>query len=217
MGAFATIIESISDDVIAALAAAGYPPLTPDASGNPGAILVGSEALFEMTAPPRIIFEPIASSFKTAEYGSASVTLATTERRNQKALRTVAAEDCQFTVRCWGADVTGVPVDDYDVTRAIYHQVRASLQKLLPGAFAIEETGKWESASNVNRSGRQFVFGVTIFTPILDALVPYALSNRTAAQIADVVDPLYAPAGVAAVGTETMTTPAGGGPEAGCT
>ncbi len=203
-GALATLIDAISDDVVAALSAAGYPPLTRDASGNAGAILVGTEALYEQSAPPRIIFEPIGSKFGAAEWSSASAERHTLERQNQIALRTIAAEDVQFNVRCWGAAGTGFPVDDYDVTRALYHQVRASLHKLMPGAYAIEEGGKYTVSSNVNRDGREFVFGVTFLTPVLDALAPYSLSNRTATQIATVVDALYAPDDVVAVGTEEL-------------
>lgn len=217
MGALATIIQAISDDVVAALAAASYPPLAPRADGTAGAILVGTAANYEQAAPPRIIFEPAGSKFKTAEYGSASVTLNTTERRNQKALRTIAAEDISFLVRCWGAAGTGYPVDDYDVTRALYHQVRASLQKLMPGAFAIEESGNFTRGTNVALDGREFTFGVTFFTPILDGLLPYAVPNRTTQQIATVVENLYAPEDVEAVGTDEMIAPDGtGAGEPGC-
>ena len=217
MGAIATIIAAISEDVVAKLAAASYPPLTPDASGVAGKILVGTAANFENTSPPRIIFEPKGSKFSTAEYASASHTLSTLERRNQNALRTIAAEDLSFDVRCWGAAGTSDPVDDYDVTRALYHQVRASLQALMPGSFELEETGKFTVSSNVNRDGREFVFGVTFFTPVMSDLVPYAVPNRTAAQISTVVENLYAPAGVAAVGTDHLILPDGSGSsEPGC-
>jgi len=216
-GALGTIIAAISEDVVAALAAANYPPLTPDASGNAGKILVGSAAIYEMTAPPRIIFEPMGSKFGTAEYASASASLSTTERRNQNALRTIAAEDIEFTVRCWGAAGTGDPVDDYDVTRALYHQVRASLQSLMPGAFSIESSGKFTVSSNVNRSGREYVFGVTFLTPVMGDLVPYAIANRTAAARATIVEGLYAPSDVAAVGTDRLILPDGSGSsEPGC-
>lgn len=217
MGALASIIEAISDDVVAALADAGYPPLTPGPDGSAGAILVGTAALYEQSSPPRIIFEPVGSKFKAAEYASASSELTTLERRNQKVLRTIAAEDISFDVRCWGAAGTGYPVDDYDVTRALYHQVRASLQKLMPGAFEIEESGAFTKSTNVAVDGREFVFGVTFFTPILGALVPYGLPNRTPAEIATVVAGIYAPPGTHAVGTDRMVLPDGSGSsEPGC-
>ncbi len=215
MGALAEIIDTISDDVVAALALAGYPPLTVDQSGNAGAILVGPVAVYEQTSPPRIIFEPKGSKFVAAEYASNSAELDTLERRNQIAMRTIAGEDVMFDVHCWGAANTANPVDDYDVTRAIYHQIRASLQKLMPGAFEIEEAGKWITESNVVRNGMSFVFGVTFLTPVFDALVPYAFPNRTTAQQATSVAVVYAPDDVAGNGTETIESP-DGDTEAGC-
>ena len=217
-GAIGTIIAALSEDVVAKLAAAGYPPLTPDASGVAGKILVGSAALYETTAPPRIIFDPKGSKFGTVDYSSASATRGTLERRNQNALRTIAAEDIEFDVRCWGAADTGDPADDYDVTRALYHQVRASLQSLMPGAFMLESSGKFTVSSNVNRDGREYVFGVTFLTPVMGNLVPYAIANRTAAQRSVIVEDLYAPSGVAAIGTDRMILPDGSGSsEPGCT
>lgn len=216
-GVLSTIIGVISADVVAALASAGYPPLTPDQSGNAGAILVGPASIFEQTSPPRIIFEPKGSKFSGSEYASNSASLSTLERRNQKAVRTIASEDVMFDVRCWGAAGTGNPVDDYDVTRALYHQVRASMQKLMPGSFEIEESGKYVADSNVILSGRQFVFGVTFFTPVLDALVPYGFANELAAAQAAVVANLYAPAGVTANGTDHLVAGDGNGTtEEGC-
>lgn len=217
-GALGEIIRDISDDVVAKLAAAGYPPLCPLQDGSVGRILVGTAANYEQVSPPRIIFEPMGSKFGVAEYASASATLDTLERRNQAALRTIAAEDIEFNVRCWGAAGTGDPVDDYDVTRALYHQVRASLQSRLPGAFSIESSGKFTVSSNINRDGREYVFGVTFLTPVMGDLVPYAIANRTPAERAAVVEGLYAPAGVTANGTDRLVLPNGSGSsEPGCT
>jgi hypothetical protein len=206
MGALATIIGAISDDVVEALAAASYPPLTRDASGKPGRILVGTAEVFEQSSPPRIIFEPVGSKFAAGEYYSASSALGTTERKNQAAMRTIAAENISFSVRCWGAAGTNDPVDDYDVTRALYHQVRASLQKLLPGSFEITDTGKFTTGSNVNRLGREFVFGVTFFTPVLDHLQPFAASNRSSEELAEMTDRLRAPDGVTHNAQVTLDT-----------
>ena len=209
MGALATIITTISDDVVAALAAASYPPLVPDASGNPGKILVGTAALFEAAAPPRIIFEPIGSKFSARDGGySNSATLNTLERKHENAMRSIGSEDVQFLVRVWGISPTGNLVDDYDMTRTLYHAVRASIHRLMPGAYEIDETGKWTQGSNLNRAGREFTFGVTFFTPILASLLPYDAAV------------LYAPPGSVAVITDSMTIPTTGpttGPtEQGC-
>lgn len=197
MGYMATIISEISNDVVAALAAASYPPLVD------GAIVVGTAAEFEQTAPPRIIFDPSpGSKFVSPEYYSADQDF-TAERRVQNALRTIAGEDLMFAVHCWGAANTGVVVDDYDVTRALYQTVRAVLQKRLPGEHKVEESGKYRTGTNVVRLGRWYTFGLTIFTPVMSGLLPY---DRTKA---------YAPDGVAPVGTDLVALPTGE-TEAGC-
>ena len=192
MGTIATIIGAISDDVVASLAAAAYPPLTPDASGTPGAILVGTAAQFEQASPPRIIFEPLGSIFGAAEYSSASNNLHTDERKHQNALRTIATDTVEFRVRCWGAGAS--PVDDYDVTRALYMAVRASVHRLLPGAYAVEARGKYTVSSNITQDGREFVFNLQIFTPILLSLLPYDRNRQ------------YAPDGTTPLGTLVLNT-----------
>jgi hypothetical protein len=220
VGALAQIITAISDNVVAMLAAAAYPPLTPRVDGSVGAILVGTEALFEQAAPPRIIFEPKGSKFSQREYYSASNAIVTVERQREAAMRTIASEDVMFDVRCWGAANTGNPVDDYDVTRALYHAVRASIHAVMPGAYEIEEAGKYTVGTNNVRDGREFVFGVTFLTPVLDALLPYDAVNNSAAQNAALVTRLKAPAGVVPAGNDFLTIPTSGpktGPtEQGC-
>ncbi len=206
MGALAIIIAAISADVVDALADAGYPALVD------GGIVVGTAAEYEQLAPPRIIFDPSpGSNFGAAEYASASATLDTIERRNQRAMRTIAAEDLIFDVHCWGAAPGSTnPVDDYDVTRALVHQVRATLQDLFPGAHKVEDGGKYRTGANAVRLGRWYTFGVTILTPVLDRLAPYAAQNYGAAQLAaDVVNPRYAPSDTTGEGTVTMVAPDG--------
>lgn len=185
MGTLATIISAISDDVVVSLAAAGYPPLTPDAGGNVGKILVGTAAQYEQAAPPRIIFEPTGAAFSAAEYYSATSDPLSLERKTEKAQRTIATDSVEFKIRCWGAGVSAV--DDYDVTRALYQAVRASIHRLLPGAYDIEARGKYTTGASLNRDGREFVFGLVIHTPILTSLLPY---DRVRQYAPDGVTPL---------------------------
>ncbi len=197
MGYLATIISELSGDVVAMLASGGYPPLVD------GGIVVGTAAEFEQTAPPRIIFDPSpGSKFHAPEYYSADQDF-TGERAVQNALRTIAGEDVMFAVHCWGAADTGIIVDDYDVTRALYHAVRAVLQARLPGGHEIDSTGKYRTGTNIVRLGRWYTFGVTIFTPVIATLEPY---DRAVA---------YAPDGVVASGTDLVVLPTGE-TESGC-
>lgn len=199
MGALADIIKAISDDVVAKLAAAGYPPLVD------GKIVVGTAAEFEQLAPPRIIFDPSpGSKFQTREWYSASTVAHTDERAKQGALRTIAGENIGFNVHCWGAAGTNDPVDDYDATRGLYHAVRAAVHHVMPGAYGIEASGKYRLGSNAVRLGRWFTFDLVIYTPVLSSLLPY---DR---------DRMYAPDNVRPVATsDTMRFP-NGSTEEGC-
>jgi len=195
MGLLADIIGAISDDVVAELLAASYPALTD------GKIVIGTAAEYENGAPPRIIFDPSpGSSFAIAEYSSASSTLDTVERRKQKVMRTIAAENVKMNVHCWGSAGTNEPVDDYDVTRALYHQVRASIHKVMPGAYGVDESGQYRTGSNIVRLGRWYTFGVTIYTPVLASLLTFDPVRQYApADVKQVGDITYAPDGTISI------------------
>ncbi len=167
LGPLAQIIGAISALVVANLAAAGYPPLTD------GGIVVGTAAEFENGDAPRIIFDPSpGSKFVAPEYYSGSAVIHTAERARQIATRTISGDNVSFAVHCWGAAPSGVVVDDYDVTRALYHSVRAAIHLLAPGAYQIEDSGKYRVGTHLVRRGRWFTFNLTIYTPILTQLTP---------------------------------------------
>jgi hypothetical protein len=119
-------------------------------------------------------------------------------------MRTVGGEDVSFFVHCWGAAGTTDPVDDYDVTRALVHAVRAAVHRQLPGAYQIEESGKYRPGSNLVRLGRWYTFGLTVFTPVLATLRPYDRARQ------------YAPDDVTAEGEHKMKFPDGTS-QIGCT
>jgi hypothetical protein len=207
-GPISTIITTLSDEVVARLAAASYPPLCPDASGNAGRILVGRAAQFEQAAPPRIIFVPLGSAFSTRDIYSRAQTYNAAERREQNAQRAIAQEALGFEVRCWGQSDPPHPTDDFDVTRALYHCVRAVVHDLCPGAYEIDATGSYTDATfasaQLARAGREFVFNVTLLTPVLSSLLPYSTTRQ------------YAPPAVLPVITDGIQTPTAISPENGC-
>jgi hypothetical protein len=63
------IVTAINEDVVAKLAAAGYPALTD------GQILIGRQHIYEGSAPPRIVFIPLSSKFLVGGLGTAGATL----------------------------------------------------------------------------------------------------------------------------------------------
>lgn len=203
MGTLATIISAISADVVSRLSAGGYPALVS------GAIDVGTAAEFEQTAPPRIIFDIVGHKYVAPEWYSASAVVHTEERSKQIAQRTISGDNVMITVHCWGSSPTRDIVDDYDVTRALAHAVRAALQYKIPGAYAIESSGKYRPGSNVVRLGRWLTFDLVIFTPVLETLVAY---DRDVSFASDTVTPSGADEML--IPTSSATT---GPSEAGCT
>jgi hypothetical protein len=207
-GLISQIVTKLSDEVVARLAAASYPPLAVDASGNAGRILIGRAAQFEQAAPPRIIFVPTSSAFGTRDIYSRAQTYNASERREQNAQRAIAQEAITFEVRVWGQADPPEPTNDFDITRSIYHCVRAVVHDLCPGAYELGAKGEWTdatfSSSQLARAGREFVFDVTLFTPVLTSLLPYDVVRQ------------YAPAGVAPIITDGLQIPTGVSPELGC-
>ena len=190
MALFAEFLSALNADVVAALSTGGYPPLVD------GAILFGPARVFEHSRPPRIIVEPAPSKFSAPDLSSASATLTTEERRQQAVMLAVHTERVAFTVRCWGGTVSGSGVTDYDLTRALYHAVLASLQRLVPN-HGLDATGEWTAAGPIGSLGQEFVFATWLDTPVLDRMLPYDPATQ------------YAPAGVAPATTDTYTAPTG--------
>lgn len=171
------IVSTISDSVVAGLAAAGYPALVD------GKILLGREHVAEQGAPPRIIFIPTRSTFGPRDPASAANVATNSsayspERLAQVRQRSVATEFVTFEVRCWGAFNLAAPdpAADYDVTQALYQQVVISTHLLTEGVYKLEG-GTWSDETLIDVAGREFVFAITLATPVLDTLLPLAPSN----------------------------------------
>lgn len=175
MGTLSTVITAISDEVVSQLSRGGFPALTD------GKIVVGTAAEFENTAPPRIIFDPSPGfKFLTREYYSASVTRDTQERKVEIAQRTIAGRDVAFAVHCWGSAGTNDVVDDYDLTYELADRVRSACQRVMPGNFAIEASGKFRTGTNLVRLGRWLTFDLVIQVPVLSSPLPYDRNRQYA-------------------------------------
>lgn len=178
MPGIVALVAAISADVVAKLAAAGYPALTD------GEILLGRQEQFAQSAPPRIIFTPARSSFPAKDvYNRSLLSLMnpySTEALAQIAQRAIRSDNLTFEVRCWGSADPPDPANDFDITQAYYQQVIASVHSLCPGAFSVEN-GTWTDSTYTSaqlfRDGREFVFGLTFYTPVLDQLLEFAPSN----------------------------------------
>lgn len=206
MAGFEDIIAAISTDVVSSLATAGYPALTTALGASAGAILVGRQAQADETAPPRILFVPMQSSFgaKDIYNQSPAAGLRSASHRLQTQQRAILSERITFEVRCWGVAGGGYATD-FGATWALYRQVIASTW-LVCGPFTTNgisaENGTWVD-SNYGESqfvvrGREFVFGLTFPMPVLDSI-----------QAATATVPIR-PAGTTTASTGvTMTNPSG--------
>lgn len=167
MPSIVDLVAAISTAVVADLAAGGQLPLTSLSNGAAGAILVGKEHDYEQTDAPRIIFTPIKSEFGAKDLAAPSPLRPMTER-------VIGSDMTTFEVRCWGrglADVTGgtSPAADIDATRALYQSVLSMIHATCVGCYEFG-AGEWLDSSGKEslhvRRGREFVFKVTINTPI---------------------------------------------------
>lgn len=191
--------DALSDDVIASLAAASYPPLTD------GKILLGRQYQFEQSAPPRIIFIPVRSDFPAKDVYNRSPTGGgyTAEQLAQNKNPSVLSDQITFEVRCWGVSLDQDPDIDFDFTQVLYQQVLRTCDKLARGTY-VASSGDWTdaqfSSGQLVRDGREFVFKLTFGTPILLFLAPLlSAPNNVAPQI---TDSLILPTGASEAGCE---------------
>jgi len=145
-----------------------------------GRILLGREHVMEQSSAPRIVFIPMASKFGVRTvYSRANVAgQPSAEILSQWQQRSIATDFKTFEIHCWGINpAPESETADFDSTEVLYDQVIASTHKLTVGSYALG-AGKWTdsqvSASQLYRSGREFVFSIEIGTPVLDILLPYA-------------------------------------------
>lgn len=187
MGALADFMTALNADVVAALAAGGYPAL------SDGAILFGPASVYQHSRPPRIIVTPKGGAFSAPDLYSRGNAA---ERREQIGTPVVHSERVTFEVRCWGGVDAASQLTDYDLARALYHAVLASLQRLAPN-HGLDKAGEFTDGGPIGALGVEFVFSTWLDMPVLDSLAPYDAASR------------YAPAGVLPVTTDTMTAPTG--------
>jgi hypothetical protein len=206
MSGFEDIVAAISSHLVSALASASYPALTTAFDGSTG-IRLGRKAQRDLTAPPRVIFIPMRSSFDGKDIYNASnaATPFSASRLAQTQQRALLSERVTFEVRCWGV-AGGSYATDYGATQALYRQVIASTWAIC-GAFTsggvAAEGGTWvdaeEGSSQHVVNGAEFVFGLTFPMPVLGSPLLSAAATL----------PLADPATAKVTSTITMTDPSG--------
>jgi hypothetical protein len=179
------IVDAISDDVIAALAAAGLPPLVD------GEILIGPQHLAEQSAAPRIVFVPVQPKWtpKTIYNRSPAATMGQSdEERLQRQNRSILTEQTNFEVHVWGVSDPPDPDGNYDATQILYQQVIRSVHLLAAGSYALSG-GQWNHTKTlVTGFGLEFVFAIGFSTPIPDKILEY-LPSDTVGTVTVVLQP----------------------------
>lgn len=168
------LITFISNEVVARLAAAGFPPL------QRGAILLGEQHLGENDAPPKIVFVPHTCEYSSKDPSGALPLLSNTpydpERLAEISNRPILTEEFTFEVHCWATTTDRsvrqtIPDVDYTYARALAHAVIAAVDALCRGVYRVAR-GAW-TRGGVITYGREFVFDLTLYTPVLTELLPF--------------------------------------------
>jgi hypothetical protein len=170
MAGIVAIVDLLTAAVNDTLIASGYAPLVD------GKILLGRVTQADHTAPPRIIFIPMKSTFAPAEtYGTANYVDGrkySDEQRSQLRMRALHTEWITFEVRCWGVGAEPSLESNLDATHTLYRAVIAATHLLTVGSYKLEPGG-WvdakEGTTQHLQYGSEFVFGISVATPVLDA------------------------------------------------
>lgn len=171
MPGIVALVAAISADVQARLVTAGYPPLTD------GAILLGRVHVLEQSAPPRIVFVPAGSAFGPRDTFNRSTRAGapSAEMVRQTAQRAIHNDEINFEVHVWGASTPPDPANNFDAAQTLYQAVIQSVRAICTGNYKLSPGGEWESQktgkAQLATLGEEFVFGLSIGTPILDQLL----------------------------------------------
>lgn len=168
MAGIVGLVDYLSTDVIARLAAAGYPPLVD------GAILLGMQHVDEQSAPPRIVMVPAGSSYGPRDTYSNPTPARAVERAAQIAQRSRLSDLQRWDVHFWGVTATGPDVRaDFDSTQFLVHKFISALQDNVRGGFKLlggEWTDQRPGESHLQLLGQRYVLSLEIWTPVLDTL-----------------------------------------------
>lgn len=178
-----SIVQAISDDVVAGLALLGQPAL------SDGAVLLGSANVAQQGAPPRVVFEPVSIRFGPADRSMAANTQYGADYLSVLTNRPLGTSLIKFRVHVWGiADPTPgslqSPSADIDATDALLKQVLRSCLRLNAGIVAFDG-GVFANSQRggdalLAVTGWYAMVYVEIPTPITDYPLDYASANPAA-------------------------------------
>lgn len=163
MPGYVNLVKAISDDVVAQLAAAGYPPLVESK------ILLGRQYLNQQGGAPRIVFVPLGSEFQDKDQDFSPDVGTVASIRQQAQEPSIAKEWKIFEVHVWGVAVPADPDQDYDATEVYRDAVLQTCHRICSGRWSAKG-GKWDDKTLMIAFGRHYVFYLKLDTPVLGAL-----------------------------------------------
>ena len=166
-----------------------------------GRALLGQQHVAEGSAPPRVVFVPTDSDWTVRDAATSRPTTGvprSAEQLRQAQQRSIRTEVVTFRVHVWGQATPPDPDADFDVTQVLYQQVVRSAQSLADGQFDLTP-GTWTDqapgTTQLVKLGHEFVFGLTLQTPVLDLPLlsyvpkPITITNTFALQTAGATGP----------------------------
>ena len=181
------LVSDINTEVVARLAAAGYPALTQEIDGSAGKILLGSSFPAEFSSPPRVAFVPQPSKLEGPTRSVAGrAGMPAPEQAAMLSTRAIARRWKSFKVYCWACNFSDQthpapdPALDYDAAQALSEIVWQSCQAIAAGVWRGEGTVAIDGQGDVPtlvRLGRVFIFDLALDTPVLDTALAFAPSG----------------------------------------
>lgn len=175
---WAALVQALSTDVVARLAAAGLPPLTQEIDGSPGAIRMGPQYVAEQSSPPRIVMIP-----KSFDFLNERDVVQTYQKGksidNTQTPRAIAMQWKEFEVQCWGCNFTDQvtpapdPALDYDAAQILAEIVWQAAQGIAAGVWRTQK-GTVNTDPTLIRVGYVITFDLALYTPIPDTTLSYA-------------------------------------------
>ena len=150
------LVSDINTEVVARLAKAGYPALTPEIDGSAGKILIGPQFPAEFSSPPRVVFVPQPSKLEgptRSVMGRAG--MPAPEQAAMLSTRAIARMWKSFKVYCWACNFSDQvtpspdPALDYDAADAMAGIVWQSCQAIAAGVWRGEGTVAIDGQGNV--------------------------------------------------------------------
>jgi hypothetical protein len=174
------LVQALSADVVARLAAAYLPPLTPEIDGTPGAIQIGPQFVAEQGSPPRVLMIPRGFEFENNKDPGNYLVNGAISGGNTQTPRAIAVQWKRFEVQCWGCNFSNQttpspdPALDYDAAQALAEIVWQAAQGTSAGVWRTQSGIVDPGAPTLVRVGRVLSFDLALSTPVADTTLPYA-------------------------------------------